>query len=218
MMFKKEFKKHHGGESNHGGASGTPASDSMIINFGRSPLRDIWDIFTCNVSDLVHANGVNFTSIFFIPKFIDGKTYLSSVLNSDNKNARPIWKIPGGTSVLGETLRQNIEREMSEETGFVPTEVTFIDSKKVASKEDKDVNHQDHTHFKILLSVNTKKGSMLTSKMRDPENTRHEFLAIEDILKMPDFNRGHKEFIKIWANFLCHYKMDKNFPDLYKYT
>lgn len=215
-MFTNKFNP--GYESNQGGGSATSASDSMIINWGNSKLKLVGGLTHCAVQDLKHENGFNFATIYFIPKFIDGKTFLSTVINSDNKRRTPIRKIPGGTSIKGETIRQSIAREMAEETGFVPTQVTFIDHKVVPSKEDKEAGHSDHTHFKILLWVNTKKGSMLTTKMRDSENSEHAFVAIEDLIRDKNFNLGHKEFMMTWIRFMVQMKMDRQFPDLYKYA
>ncbi|MFA7192421.1 MAG: NUDIX hydrolase [Candidatus Paceibacterota bacterium] len=214
-MFVNKFSP--GNESNQGGGSGTSASDSMIINWGNSKLKLVSGLSHCVVQDLKHEDGFNFATIYFIPQFIDGKTHLSTVINTDNKRGAPIRKIPGGTSIKGETIRQSISREMAEETGFVPTQVTFVDQRVLPSKEDKEAGHSDHTHFKILLWINDKKGAMLTRNMRDAENKKHEFVSIEDLIRDQNFNRGHKEFMMVWINFMVQMRADRKFPDLCKY-
>ena len=181
---------------------------TMIINYGRQILTDIFCTNVGPVNKLRHCNGLNFATIFIIPQIIEGKTHLAIVGNTDNNKNQVIKKLPGGCSEKNETIQETIVRECVEETGFTPTEVTFIDYKKVASNEKKEKDHDGDTHFKIILWVNKKTGSARTKNMVDEENETFDFIPIKEITNDTKFNIGHRHFLNDWVKFLSFLKQD----------
>lgn len=80
---------------------------------------------------LIHSVGVLFCSI-------ETQRHLF-LLKNDRKN--PVWELPGGKLERGETLKQALERECTEEIGFWPSEGKLFPIEQFTSTDERFFYH-----------------------------------------------------------------------------
>lgn len=104
----------------------------------------------------------------------------------DNK-----WLVPGGKIEKGESMRENIRREVKEETGLEIHDLTFLRAKDGGNPED----FERDTHF-IFLNFICRVDSEQEVELDQREATDHTWIDPGKALDSLDLNQSTADFIR----------------------
>ncbi|MCU7558004.1 NUDIX hydrolase [Macrococcus capreoli] len=106
-----------------------------------------------------------------------------------------LWGIPGGLIEIGEKVKDAAIREVTEETGLIPREITLFG---IYSGEDYMVTYPNGDEvYSVTIVFYTKHydGELTISK----ESKKLRFVSREEIMNI-EINPPHKAFVSDWVN------------------
>lgn len=99
------------------------------------------------------------------------------------------WLVPGGKIDKGETMEENVRREVKEETGLQVDSIEFLNAKDGGNPDD----FERDTHFIFLNFVCPVSGEV---ELDQREAVDHTWIDPKKALEQLDLNESTREFIE----------------------